>query len=633
MCGIAGWIGQIKEDRDQLANRMVNCMIHRGPDQQNVKHFDNVTLIHNRLKIIDLSDAGSQPMKNDDESVWIVFNGEIYNYREQRSALQQKGYHFKSQSDTEVLIHLYKEYGTDMLKYVKGMFAFTIYDTNTQRVFIARDRYGIKPLFIYHSKDSIAFASEINTLKQLKNIDLRINTQAIYDYLSFLYIPSPLTLYQNIFSVEPGQYYIIDLAPGKLHVDSGYYYTSNPTIRYDLTENDVLKRTEALLSKSVSQQLVSDVPVGAFLSGGIDSSLICAFAQKQLTYEKLNTYNVQFPDKLYDETWAAVAVANHIHSNHHTLNMDMSGASVEYIEQMLSHAGQPFADTSYFATNRISSLMRNNATVVLSGDGGDEGFGGYDIYKQLPNIIRFNHLPSFIQNNLYTISSLLKPVHSSFSYYNKVIGQLKNIDSVSLMEELFSWIKKEEKQRLWNGNLAVLPTRRYFEAIKQKISEKNKLEELSLFATQFYVKNRMPNDYLFKVDTASMKESIEVRVPFLDEELFEFGISLPYNLKIKHGQSKYVLRKLAKNYLPSDIIKKGKWGFGLPVDKWLPEKEKERIWETYANKNLEVYNYINYDECEKWLSAFCSGKNTDGISRQGLYQRVVMLMALQIHLR
>ena len=378
MCGIAGWLGRVS-DGNRHAARIAQILRHRGPDAHRIRSWPEATLIHTRLSIIDLSPAGTQPMANEDGTVWTVFNGEIYNHRELRRNLEARGHVFRGRSDTEVIPHLYEEEGLAFVERLRGMFALAIYDTRTRTLGLARDRFGIKPLFYAPGRNLFAFASEIRALRELPEIDDRPDRQAVYDYSALFYIPAPQTFFAGIRALQPGEMLVAQLEESgpswKIHTYHRWSIAPDPS----MTLRQAAERADELITRAVGRQIESDVPLGALLSGGIDSSLVSVAAQSALS-GKLQTFNVRFSEEQYDETWAALTVSTHIGSHHETLEMDGVRGTWDYVTNLLLHAGQPFADSSFFAVNAVSRLMRRHVTVALSGDGGDEGFGGYDFY-------------------------------------------------------------------------------------------------------------------------------------------------------------------------------------------------------------------------------------------------------------
>jgi len=431
MCGIGGWLGN-QTDRGQLAARMVKALYHRGPDGNGIKSWPGATLVHTRLSIIDLSPAGAQPIGNQNGTIWCSFNDEIYNHHELRRDLESKGHVFRGRSDSEVLPHLYEEEGSGFVDKLRGMFAFAIYDPRSRRLLLARDRFGIKPLFYAPQHDRLAFGSEIPALLEVPDIDTRPDRQAIYDFAALFYIPAPETFYTGIRALQPGE--LLEAQWDGRAVDwrvrRYHQWSISPDV--SMTLEEAVDRTETLVTAAVHKQLESDVPIGSLLSGGIDSSVISAVAQR--SGSGIRTFNVRFPEKRFDETLAAEAVAKHIGSEHTTLSMDTDQGTWKKITDLLLHPGQPFADVSFFAVNAVCRLMRQSVTVALSGDGGDEVFGGYTIYWRLARIARWQAFPAPL---LYGGALALSP----FGHYGRRLRKrMRNVaqaDDTSVIQSMY----------------------------------------------------------------------------------------------------------------------------------------------------------------------------------------------------
>jgi asparagine synthase (glutamine-hydrolysing) len=611
---------------------MAEALHHRGPDARGIRSWPDATLVHTRLSIIDLSPAGAQPMANEDHTIWVVFNGEIYNHRELRHGLEARGHVFRGHSDTEILAHLYEEMGSSFLLRLRGMFALAVYDTKAQRLLLARDRFGIKPLFYAPEKHRLVFASEIRAILEVPGIDTRPNPQAIHDFAALFYIPAPDTFYRGIRALQPGEILEVSLEGNEISWKTDSYHQWAITPDLDLTLNKGADRAGALVACAVRQQMESDVPLGALLSGGIDSSLVSAAAQSS-TRDQLHTFNVRFSDKEYDETWAALAVARHIGSHHQTLDMDGVDGSWDHVTGLLKHAGQPFADTSLFAVNAVCRLMRQHVTVALSGDGGDEGFGGYDLYWQIARVNRFQILPAPI---LLWGAPLLRPVARLGlvpTWLPQRLLDLAGADETAIVQDLFCWIRPEEHRKLCL-EMDVKPVRRLFEPQwKHHLPlGASRLERLSALATEVNARLTLPNDFLFKVDLASMKESLEVRVPMLDEDLFAFGLSLPHHLKVIGRSCKKVLREVAKQKLPPKVANKPKWGFGIPVDRWVDADFRQRLRQELLGPLSTLPEFFRPESYRPIVEAFCDSRLDPRFSRQGLSQRVVMLLSLHLAL-
>lgn len=571
-------------------------------------------------------------MSNEDGTVWASFNGEIYNYRELRHSLEIKGHVFNGRSDTEVLPHLYEEEGPAFITKLRGMFAVAMYDRRMRTLILARDRFGIKPLFYAPGTRRFAFASEIRALLELPDIDDRPDKQAVYDFAALFYIPAPATFYAGIRALQPGEILEATLdAHGiswKVQSYHRWIIAPDPSITF----GHAVDKAEELLGAAVSRQLQSDVPIGALLSGGIDSSLVSAAAQRETG--GIRTFNVRFSEKEYDETWAAQAVAKHIGSDHTTLDMDDVQGTWEYITNLLQYAGQPFADTSLFAANAVCRLMRRHVTVALSGDGGDEGFGGYNVYWQIAAITRFQMLPSLLWQGVPLLTALLVRFGGAPRSLPQRSRELAGGDDIAVVQNLFCWMREEEHNRLCLKDGNILPIRRLFEPQWEYClpQQSSRLERLSAYVTEMNVRLTLPNDYLFKIDTASMKESLEVRVPMLDEELFAFGLRLPHRLKVRGRTCKTVLRAVADRILPTQVARKPKWGFGMPMDTWVDTSFKRSVKDLLLGSTSRLPEFFRREAYYPVIEAFCNGTPYLSVSRQGLYQRVVMLLSLQLAL-
>jgi asparagine synthase (glutamine-hydrolysing) len=609
---------------------MQQVLHHRGPDGYGIKLWPEAGLVHTRLSIIDLSAAGAQPLSNEDRTVWVAFNGEIYNHCELRHQLESRGHVFIGRSDSEILPHLYEEEGSEFIAKLRGMFAISIYDTRKRILTLARDRFGIKPLFYASGTRRLVFASEIQALLGLPDIDYKPNRQAIYDFAALSYIPAPDTFYTGIRALQPGEILETRINAEKNSYKIRDYHKWTVVPDADIKFCDAVDRTSELVTVAVKNQLESDVPIGALLSGGIDSSLVSAAAQTALN-GGLRTFNVRFAEEQYDESWAAIAVAEHIRSTHISLALDDVKGTWDYVTNLLTSCGQPFADTSLFAVNAICRLMRQHVTVALSGDGGDEGFGGYTFYKWIEWIARWQRIPMPIELGL----SFALPALAYWGIHSESLPQrlkeLRHGDNTSVLQNLFCWIREEEHKRLCRDTDA-LPVRRLFEPQWEYRlpREASRVERLSAHATEVNIRLPLANDFLFKVDTGSMKESLEVRVPMLDENLFSFGLSLPHRLKVSSGICKRILRAVAKRKLPPAVANKPKRGFDVPVDTWVDINFRTCLRDVLLGPSSGLPAFFQPEFYTPIIEAFCEGRTYHGISRQGLYQRVIMLLSVQL---
>jgi len=512
------------------------------------------------------------------------------------------------------------------------MFALAIYDTQSRTLLLARDRFGIKPLFYAPGVDRLAFASEIRALLELPGVDTRPDSQAIYDFAALFYIPAPETFYTGIRALQPGEMLEVHLESSGLRWETRSYHRWSITPDLTLTLAQATDRADALVTSAVRRQMESDVPLGTLLSGGIDSSLVSAAAQNALN-SQLRTFNVRFSDNKYDETWAAVEAAKHIGSCHEILAMKDNQGTWEHVRALLLHAGQPFADTSLFAVNAVCKLMRQHVTVALSGDGGDEAFGGYEFYWQIARIARWQTLPGAVFRQASLVLSPLARLGFGRQHWPQRAKEIADADDTSIIRDLFCWMPEEEHKRLCR-NAGVLPVRRFFESQWEHHLPKDasRLERLSAHTTEVNTRLMLPNDFLFKVDTASMRESLEVRVPMLDEDLFAFGLSLPHHLKVKGRTCKRVLRAIAERRLPPKVAEKPKLGFGIPVDTWVNGDFKARLRDVLLGPSSRLAEFFTPETYGPVIEAFCDGHSCPGISREGRYQRAIMLLSVQLAL-
>jgi asparagine synthase (glutamine-hydrolysing) len=631
MCGIGGWFGFLPFG-DGHADEMLRRLHHRGPDARGVRRWPAATFVHARLSIIDLTPAGEQPLANEDGRYFTVYNGEIYNHHELREPLEKAGHKFRGRSDSEVLPHLFEDRGRAFLTELRGMFAFAIFDRVEQRMLIARDRFGIKPLFYAPTRDGLAFASELRALQCLPGIDLDVDRQALSDYTALSYVPAPRTFFKGIRVLEPGCWLEADIDGGTFHYRTGRYHQFAIHVDPAATLDDVVPEAARRVDAAVRSQLESDVPIGSLLIGGIDSSLVSAAAQKALAPASLRTFNVRFNDAAYDETWAAEAVARHIGSEHRTLDFETGTGSWEAIRAMLLHAGQPFADTSMFAVNAVSRSMRKEVKVALSGDGGDEAFGGYDFHWQIERMAKLRSIPRPLMSAGALALKAASFVNHQYGRWGDRLHHFRR-DDASIVETLFTWVRGNEHRALVHAHAGVEPVTRLFE--KQwdyTLPNASGLEKLSALTTEVQARLMLPNDFLFKVDIASMRESLEVRVPMLDEELFEIGLTLPHRLKMREDrQGKMVLRELARRVLPRDVAEKKKWGFGVPVDTWVTPDFRQRLREAIRSSTVLPEYYVP-GVYRPLVDAFCDLRAVPSVSRVAMAQRVIALWAVDLNL-
>lgn len=567
MCGINGY----SFPDNELIVRMNHVLRHRGPDGEGIFVDEKVTLGHRRLAIIDLTEKGKQPMSWKD--YWITYNGEIYNFNELKNELTEAGHRFSSSTDTEVILHAYQEWGSDCVKKFNGMWAFCIYDLQKELLFLSRDRFGIKPLYYFYDKQNIVFSSEIKGILQHPNKN-DINLSALNFYFYQKYIHGSHTIYNQIFTLKPSHNLIFDLKTRNIQLQQYFSLEDEIAEQNKETLANRLKKIEHLLHDSIQKRLIADVPVGSFLSGGLDSSMISAIiAGKKSDFD---TFSIGFSEKSFNEIPFSIRVANHIKTRHHYryLNLDM-----QITEQVLSHLDQPFGDASIIPTFLLSQITREKVTVSLSGDAGDELFGGYDTYKAY-KLAKF--IPACV---IRTGRLLFKTLPADDSYTSlrlKISKFFKDYHPDRVIRHL-NWMSQtdeHERKNLLKENYMNVET----------LIDKPKGAKLIDIQLNDFV-HYLAGDILPKVDTASMMASLEARIPFLDYRLVPLVLSLPEKYKIRNFKVKYLLKKIGRKYLPSEIINRKKQGFSIPLSKWI--KESEMIKKYLLEEKYYVHGLID----------------------------------------
>jgi asparagine synthase (glutamine-hydrolysing) len=565
MCGIAGFASSRPLGRPLLA-AMNATLRHRGPDDEGVwvagpsardgwtNASGEIGLAQRRLSIIDLSPAGHGPMPNDDGTLWITYNGEVYNFREVRAELESAGFRFRSQTDTEVVLNAYEKWGRDCLQRFVGMFAFAIWDSRRRVLFAARDRLGIKPFYYLRKSGDFAFASELKALSPHPAFDGEIDRESVRQFLRFQYVPSPSSIYQCVRKLPPGHWLELSL-DGSLTVERYWDPVAIALGRTaEGTEAEIFERFEALLAQSVRYRMIADVPLGAFLSGGVDSSTVVALMQEIAT-GPVKTFSIGFEERSMDEAPYARAVAHHLKTEHHEKICTFRDA-LELIPLVVRHYDEPFGDSSAIPTMLVSRFAREHVTVALSGDGGDELFWGYSRYFAYQRMRRFLGAPRWIRHMAGRALSLVPDRRF------RRAGMLA-AEEGSQGDWYVRFVKilaQEEIVRL-TGQPARDPD--FYREAVERVGPVRR-DEVSVRDLVSY----LPEDILTKVDRASMAFSLEARVPLLDHRLVEFSLSLPFSFKYRNGQGKYLLRKSLYRRVPRELIERPKMGFGIPLRRW-----------------------------------------------------------------
>jgi asparagine synthase (glutamine-hydrolysing) len=581
MCGIVGIVNQnTRPVEREILEKMNRAIRHRGPDEDGFYVHENVGLAMRRLSIIDLA-GGQQPIHNSSKTAWIVFNGEIYNYQELRDNLEKRGHKFYTKSDTEVVVHLYDRYGADCVKHLRGMFALAIWDEREKSLFLARDRVGKKPVLYSHQPNgSLIFGSEFQALLQHPDIDREVDTEAIHQYLTFSCVPAPLTAFRQIRKLEPGHW--LRWKNGEIKTER--YWTPDFSNKIKISEEDAVEETLRILREATKMRLISEVPLGAFLSGGVDSSTVVAL-MAEASASPVKTFSIGFEEQDFSELKYARRVAEHIGAEHHEFIVKPD--AVEVLPTLVEHYGEPFADSSAIPTYYVSKETRKHVTVALNGDGGDETFAGYERYFAMQYAEKYKKIPAVLRKSVIEPAAAMLP--TSNSQYSRV-KSAKNFLSVSSMPKSnlylrwMSAINEDLKTELYSENfkqktVSDSPA----DVLKNWFAKANgagAVDAMLLTDTMTY----LPNDLLVKVDIASMANSLEARSPFLDHKVIEFAASLPEKIKVRGTETKYLLKKAASRVVPREVLYRRKMGFGIPVGYWLRHEMKNFMFEVLLSE-------------------------------------------------
>ncbi|MFA7230137.1 MAG: asparagine synthase (glutamine-hydrolyzing) [Victivallaceae bacterium] len=570
MCGIAGIINFTdKTAATAVLERMNSAQAHRGPDDSGIFADSRAALGHRRLSIIDLSN-GHQPLGNEDGSVQIVFNGEIYNHDELRQRLETRGHVFRTHCDTEAIVHLYEEHGADCVKLLKGMFAFCIYDHKLGRVLLARDRMGQKPLFYFRHKRLLAFASELGALKQHPDMPRELNLQSLHDYFSMQYIPAPLTVYKDVYKLPPAHFLDMDIDDGSFRIER--YWQPDYSVKTNLSFHDAAAQLRELLTLAVKRRLMSDVPFGAFLSGGLDSSIVTGI-MSQLCDNPVKTFTIGFAEKQYDErsyaTIAAAAINRQAAFPLQYHEQVVNSQDFDLLRKLAGHYGEPYSDASMLPTFLLSKFTREHVTVAISGDGADELFAGYERYLVMKYSAYSDKLPLPLRKLLFGIPSKFMPDSGERTMSGRLRRTLRTVASESSQRYLDIICRFDEKQKkqLYGERFDGFKPISSCEIISSAYNNATAVNHVEKIM-ETDVHTYLPGDILTKVDIASMACSLEVRSPFMDHELVEFAASLPLDFKLRGTSRKHILKEAFKDLIPPEISERRKKGFGVPLAAW-----------------------------------------------------------------
>jgi len=597
MCGITGILNFERQKEISLPEikKMTDVISHRGPDEEGFYINQNIGLGFRRLSVIDLK-TGHQPISNEDETVWIVFNGEIYNYLDLRENLTNQGHVFKTKSDTETIVHLYEQYGTQCVQYLRGMFAFCIWDDKKKQLFCARDRFGIKPFYYYSDNEKFLFASEIKAILQDSTVDKDLSYDALNSYFAFGYITSDLSIYKKIKKLRPAHYLLLSFNR-EVTIETHRYWNIQFDPNYSISEEQWAEELEQTFSEVVKQHMISDVPLGAFLSGGIDSTCMVAMMAKN-SEQPINTFTIGFKEEKYNELVYARQTAKKYGCEHHEYIVEPD--SIRLLPKLVCIYDEPFADNSAIPTYYLSKFAREHVTVALSGDGGDELFAGYDIYSFLRRIYKYNFSSPALNTVLW--GSLHKMIPENVSGKGLTYFLSKNPNDLGA--HLCIWTKHErEKLIIQNGPKEVMNASELFKRDILRSSKKDFISNLQYLDLQTY----MVDDILTKVDRSSMMNSLEVRVPFLDHKFAELSFKIPSQLKIKDSNKKYILKRAMKSLLSGNILNQAKKGFDVPISVWFTGRLKEFVNDTLITHNPLLGGYLNKDYVRKVINDNMTG--------------------------
>ena len=636
MCGLAGRFHPVAlPDAPGWAALAAERLAHRGPDGSGAYRDERCELVHRRLALIDLSPTGHQPMTNEDGSVWVVYNGEIYNHRALRTELEYRGHRFRGTSDTEVLVHLYEEAGDGMVERLQGIFAFAVYDRRRRRLLLGRDRFGVKPLFYACPGGQWIFGSEIKAITALPGFRPTLDRQACYDFLGLGYVPEPATGFAEIAALPKGT--TLSVAADGHRLARWHRIEAHPDPGRPL--DDAAALLEQRLLEAVDRQSIADVPVAALLSGGIDSSLVVA-AHRRATGTPTTTFNVRFPDRGHDETPVARAVSAHCGTNHHTIDPGEHSLSADSLLGLFRHFDQPFADVSLVPMYLVSAAVRERGIIcALSGDGGDEAFGGYDRFWRADRLHVLMRAPAWVRRTARVAGHSLAGITRNWGRQVAKAAEFAEAgcrNTAPLLAGLSNYLTEEQKAELVvpEAREGLLEVARHFDGYPSGGAPH--LEELSRRMTENLFEVGLPSDMLRKVDMMSMRASIEVRVPLLDEAVVALGLTLPHRLKTDGRTGKLVPREVARRWLPKEVAHHPKHGFHMPLDVMVPSDVYPALEDLLLGPDARTGAVLDRELPRGWLAAFQAARNGahgGRISRAGLYQRIMTLLSLELWLR
>ena len=605
MCGIVGVAGSLRASADRgLLQAMTDRLRHRGPDGEGMFWDADVGLAMRRLAIIDVA-GGNQPIFNEDGTICVLQNGEIYNFVDLRAELIGRGHTFTTQSDTEAIVHAYEEFGAECVEHLWGMFALAIWDRARRRLLLARDRLGEKPLVYHHAPNGgLAFASELQALLSHPEVPREVDPGAIDDYLTYLYVPAPRTAYRGVAKLAPGHRLVWEAG----RVDVQPYWQPRFAAKRHISEADALEQFGTLFRDSVRRRLISDVPLGAFLSGGMDSSSVVA-EMAALSDRPVKTFSIGFGERDFDELRYARQVAQRFGTEHHELVVEPHALDV--VPRLVEHYGEPYADASAVPTYYVAQLTRQHVTVALDGDGGDELLAGYERHWAARMAARYDRVPRLVRHGLIRPLVPLVPEPRRRRAFIRRAKRFMTADHLPVDERYLRWVgafDANEKRALYadafGATVASNDAGRWLRAVLASEAGLDAVDAVQRADTLMY----LPDDLLAKVDIASMANSLEARPPFLDHRLVEFCASLPSSYKLRGRTSKWLLRETMRHRLPPDILGRPKMGFGVPVGTWLRGELRPMLFDTLLSANARSRDYFRPAAVSALVDEHLSGR-------------------------
>jgi asparagine synthase (glutamine-hydrolysing) len=612
MCGISGFIDFKSKSSEFILDEMNSSLYHRGPDASSHQFFQlnstQIGLAHRRLSIIDLSDSGKQPMQF--EHLWITFNGEIYNYNEIKTELISLNHQFKGHSDTEVILHAFSQWGISCMEKFIGMFAFVIYDSKSEEIYCVRDRAGIKPFFYYWNNGLFLFASELKAFHKHPRFKKDINLDAVAAFMQFGNVPAPHCIFNDCYKLKPGHYLNLSLRTSSFVIQKYWdVYDSYNKPKLSISFQEAKVETEKILKSAFDYRMVSDVPVGVFLSGGYDSACVTALLQKDRT-EKLKTFTIAVPDIGLNEAPYAKDVSKYLGTEHYEYECSQKEA-LNLIDDLPFYYDEPFADSSAIPTTLVCKMAKQQVTVALSADAGDEIFAGYNRYDYLMKYgKRLNQFPSLFRKGtaglMNVISAnkipILKNKYNFYNRYEKLKGLLKDPSAKNMMLNLSRQFDENEINSLMKSKILPLETA----YLSDELSEKcySPLAYMMAIDYQTY----LVDDILQKVDRASMTVSLEGREPFLDHRVIEWAAQLPDHYKYYRGSKKHIIKEIVHQYIPKELMDRPKMGFAIPIENWLTIDLKDKVFYYLDDQKIKAQDIFEISAVRKLKDDFYSGK-------------------------